>query len=176
MIRSVAVWTLLWLSLLASAAAACGRVGASSDLRGADCRVLLEHISALSPATTWESCSEPEATAPAAVTDAPEPPRHIPDPAHCQLIDPSRSEIEQCLVEAVTLSTLVPDPRCPKFAESVALGDLAFFMLAERVEGLWVAALPVEVSSGSAQLYHQWVEGPGHRELLQKRVREALGQ
>ena len=92
------------------------------------------------------------------------------DLAHCKLLDPSEPEIDSCLVAQITDLSPVPDPRSPRMMDTIAIGDLAFFVLNDRHSDLWDKALPAG-TDGTPNGYFRLIAVPGERERLQSKVR-----
>ena len=171
---------LLCIVIACNAACACDAPSGATDLanQAGDCKALLREIRELSK-VTWQDCI---AKAPPARDVAVEvskgrapPPKPVDtyDRAHCMLLDPSNTDIDKCLLDAVSDESGVNNPVCPKTKQSVTLGDLAFFVLADRHPGLWTAAFPArrgEIAGG----YHEWVAVSGNRKKLQDEVAKAL--
>jgi hypothetical protein len=93
----------------------------------------------------------------------------------CHLVLSQDPATDACLVAAILNTEAVPDPRCPRMLDEVALGDLAFFVLDDRHEGLWAAVVPPE-AAGPAPVFDEWIEREGNRQSLQRRVIEFLAR
>jgi len=97
------------------------------------------------------------------------------DEAYVDLMKAGDSAVP-CLIEKITDTTPMPDPRmAPKYSGTV-VGDVAVFMLTRITETEFQALLPEEVKESyrdsGVYAYFKYVAEPEHREELQKRWRQ----
>lgn len=109
-------------------------------------------------------------------------PRHdepIDDGAYNELIDAGEKAIP-CLIEKITDTTEMEDPRCPRFTDNFKVGDMAYFVLLD-IGGIgFEQMLPAEtqelIKTEGAFAYHWYVEEEGNRDRLQDRLKEWYSQ
>ncbi|MBK8812467.1 MAG: hypothetical protein IPN69_17295 [Acidobacteria bacterium] len=97
------------------------------------------------------------------------------DPAWDALVDAGEAVVP-CLIDKITDTTVMPDPRCPRFTDELKVGDTAYFILVNILKIGFVELLPIDVQekykSEGAYAYHEYVERKGKRKELQSKLRE----
>ena len=92
------------------------------------------------------------------------------------LIDAGESVVP-CLIDKITDTTVMPDPRCPRFTEELKVGDTAYFILVDILKIGFVELLPAKVQESyitqGVYAYHDYIERKGKRKELQSKLREA---
>ncbi len=85
-----------------------------------------------------------------------------------------------CLIEKITDSTKMNDPRCPKFTNNFTVGDMAYFLLYRIGKFDFVEMLPINVQerykTTGTFAYHVFVEQKGNRQQLQSTLKEWYSQ
>ena len=81
-----------------------------------------------------------------------------------------------CLIEKVTDTTIMPDPRCPHISEETKVGDVAYFVLVGITKIGFVELFPTNVQekykTEGVYAYHEYIERKGKRKQLQSKLRE----
>jgi hypothetical protein len=99
------------------------------------------------------------------------------DPDYLAIKDSGRAAIP-CLVDAIADATPMQDPAKKSVLPDFALGDLAFFLLVDYGYVDFLKVLPPDVRTDTQTrgvfAFFDWIGVPGHRELLQARVRQQI--
>lgn len=81
-----------------------------------------------------------------------------------------------CLIEKVTDTTIMRDPRCPTISTATKVGDIAYFVLAIITKMSFTEFLPPDVrekyKTKGVYAYHDYIEQNGKRKELQSKLRE----
>lgn len=81
-----------------------------------------------------------------------------------------------CLIDKITDTTVMPDPRCPRFTDELKVGDTAYFVLVEILKIDFLEMLPADVQqkykTEGTYAYHDYIERKGSRKQLQSKLRE----
>jgi hypothetical protein len=81
-----------------------------------------------------------------------------------------------CLIEKVTDTTIMHDPRCPIISQGTTVGDVAYFVLIDIIKIGFVELLPADVQekykTEGVYAYHEHIEIEGARKRLQAKLRE----
>ena len=84
--------------------------------------------------------------------------------------------IVPCLIEKITDTKIMPDPRCPTISGATKVGDVAYFVLVRITKIGFVEFLPADVQQKSktegVYAYHDYIERKGKRKQLQSKLRE----
>lgn len=97
------------------------------------------------------------------------------DAAWDALIDAGETVVP-CLIDKITDTTVMPDPRCPRFTDKLKVGDTAYFVLIDILKIGFTEMLPVDVQkrykTNGTFAYHEYIERKGNRKELQTKLRE----
>jgi len=89
------------------------------------------------------------------------------------LIDAGESVVP-CLIEKITDTTVMSDPRCPRISEETKVGDVAFFVLVRITEIKFTEFLPSDVQekykTEGVYAYHDYIERKGKRKELKSKL------
>ncbi len=81
-----------------------------------------------------------------------------------------------CLIEKVTDTTVMPDPRCPRISGATKVGDVAYFVLVGIMKIGFAELFPADVQKqykiNGVYAYHDYIERKGKRKQLQSKLRE----
>lgn len=81
-----------------------------------------------------------------------------------------------CLIDKITDTTIMPDPRCPHISGETRVGDVAYFVLVDITKIGFVELLPAKVQESyqtkGAYVYHNHINRKGNRKRLQAKLRE----
>jgi len=81
-----------------------------------------------------------------------------------------------CLIEKVSDTTVMPDPRCPHVTDETRVRDVAYFVLVRITKIGFAEFLPADVQekfkTEGVYAYHEYLEGKGKRKQLQSKLRE----
>ena len=81
-----------------------------------------------------------------------------------------------CLIEKITDTTVMPDPRCPHITDETRVGDVAYFVLVGITKIGFAELFPDDVKekykTEGVYAYHEYIEGKGKRKQLQLKLRE----
>lgn len=109
-------------------------------------------------------------------------PRHdekIEDEAYNDLLEIGKKAIP-CLIERITDTTKMEDPRCPKITNDFVVGDMAYFVLYRIAKFGFVEMLPPDVRESyktkGVYAYHIFVDQKGNRKFLQKTLKKWYSQ
>ena len=85
-------------------------------------------------------------------------------------------EVVPCLIEKITDATPMHDPRCPAYAEKVAVGDTAYYVLIYKTNLGFADLLPEKVQecykTKGGFAFNDYIRRKGARRQLQSRLRE----
>lgn len=80
-----------------------------------------------------------------------------------------------CLIQKITDTTPMRDPRCPRFSGRTTVGDVAYFVLVDLTKLDFVELLPVDIQRSyqtqGAYAYEDYIRRKGARRQLQARLR-----
>ena len=80
-----------------------------------------------------------------------------------------------CLIEKISDTTLMPDPRCPHVTDDTTVGDVAYFILVRLSKLKFTELLPSPVKekfkTDGVYAYHEYIARTGSRERLQLKLR-----
>jgi len=97
------------------------------------------------------------------------------DAAYDALIE-AGDDVVPCLIERVTDTTIVHDPRCPIISRGTTVGDVAYFVLIDIVKIGFVELLPADVQekykTAGVYAYHEHIETKGARKRLQAKLHQ----
>lgn len=81
-----------------------------------------------------------------------------------------------CLIEKITDTTIMKDPRCPTISGETKVGDVAYFVLVQITKIGFTELLPADVQekykTNGVYAYHDYIERKGKRKELQSKLRE----
>lgn len=81
-----------------------------------------------------------------------------------------------CLIDKITDTTIMKDPRCPTISTETKVGDVAYFVLVQITKIGFTELLPTDVQekykTTGVYAYHDYVERKGSRKELQSKLRE----
>ncbi len=81
-----------------------------------------------------------------------------------------------CLIEKITDTTIMPDPRCPGISTETKIGDVAYFVLVRITKIGFIELFPADVQekykTEGVYAYHDYIERKGKRKQLQSKLRE----
>jgi hypothetical protein len=81
-----------------------------------------------------------------------------------------------CLIEKITDTTIMKDPRCPTISGETKVGDVAYFVLVQITKIGFTELLPADVQekykTNGVYAYHDYIECKGKRKELQSKLRE----
>lgn len=81
-----------------------------------------------------------------------------------------------CLIEKITDTTVMRDPRCPTISGATKIGDVAYFVLVQITKIDFIELLPADVQkkykTTGVYAYHDYIERKGSRKELQLKLRE----
>lgn len=80
-----------------------------------------------------------------------------------------------CLIDKITDTTIMPDPRCPRISDT-KVGDVAYFVLVRIIKIGFSELFPPDVKDTYKKegvfAYHEYIERRGKRKELQLKFRE----
>ena len=81
-----------------------------------------------------------------------------------------------CLIEKITDTKIMPDPRCPGISTETKVGDVAYFVLVSITKINFIELFPADVQekykTEGVYAYHEYIERKGKRKQLQSKLRE----
>lgn len=81
-----------------------------------------------------------------------------------------------CLIEKITDTKIMPDPRCPVIYTETKVGDVAYFVLVSLTKIGFTELFPAEVKkkykTNGVYSYHEYIESKGKRKELQTKFQE----
>ena len=97
------------------------------------------------------------------------------DAAYDALVEAGEAVVP-CLIEKVSDTKVMPDPRCPHVTDETTVGDVAYFVLVRITKIGFVEFLLVDVQEKSktegVYAYHEYIGRNGKRKQLQSKLRE----
>lgn len=97
------------------------------------------------------------------------------DEAYDSLIEAGESVVP-CLIEKVTDTTIMPDPRGTRISQETKVGDVAYFVLLDIAKIDFLEMLPEKVKekykTEGAYAYHDYIEKKGNRKKLKLKLLE----
>lgn len=97
------------------------------------------------------------------------------DAAYDALIEAGEAVVP-CLIEKVSDTTVMPDPRCPRITNELKVGDVAYFVLVDIIKIGFVELFPADVQekfkTEGVYAYHEYIEREGSRKQLQSKLLE----
>lgn len=85
-----------------------------------------------------------------------------------------------CLIDKITDTTVMADPRCPRISEDTKVGDVAYFVLVGITKIKFEEMLPASVQkkylAEGVYAYHSYIDGDGARAELQSKLRDRYKQ
>jgi len=79
-----------------------------------------------------------------------------------------------CLIQQVTNTTRMSDPRCPPLSDRITVGDVAYFLIADITKLDFIELLPPDVQrkykTDGAYAYESYIRRKGARSQLQSRL------
>ncbi len=85
-------------------------------------------------------------------------------------------KVVPCLIEKITDTAIMPDPRCPRITSETRIGDVAYFVLTKILNIGFVEMFPPEMQekykTEGVYAYHEYIEQKDHRKKLQSDLRE----
>ena len=101
------------------------------------------------------------------------------DGVYDALVEAGESVIP-CLIEKITDTTIMDDPRCPVISKATTVGDVAYFVLVMITKIEFTEMLPADVreefKTRGVYAYHDYVDRKGARKDLQLKLREWFGR
>jgi len=101
------------------------------------------------------------------------------DPVYDALAQAGESAIP-CLIEKITDTKIMPDPRCPGISTETKVGDVAYFVLVSITKigfaDLFPAKVQEKYKTTGVYAYHEYIERKGSRKQLQSKLRERYRQ
>jgi hypothetical protein len=81
-----------------------------------------------------------------------------------------------CLIEKITDTKIMPDPRCPRISTETKIGDVAYFVVVSITKIGFTELFPADVrekyKTEGVYAYHDYIERKGKRKQLQSKLRE----
>lgn len=81
-----------------------------------------------------------------------------------------------CLIEKITDTKIMRDPRCPTISTETKVGDVAYFVLVRITKIGFIELFPADVrekyKTEGVYAYHDYIERKGKRKELQSKLRE----
>lgn len=81
-----------------------------------------------------------------------------------------------CLIDKITDTKIMPDPRCPGISTETKVGDVAYFVLVRITKINFIELFPTDVrekyKTEGVYAYHDYIERRGNRKKLQSKLRE----
>ena len=97
------------------------------------------------------------------------------DAAYDALVEAGESVVP-CLIEKVSDTRVMHDPRCPHVTDETTIGDVAYFVLVRITKIGFVELLPADVQkkfeTDGVYAYHDFIGRKGKRNQLQFNLRE----
>ena len=97
------------------------------------------------------------------------------DAAYDALIEAGETVVP-CLIDKITDTEVMPDPRCPHVSDKTKIGDTAYFVLVDILKIDFMELFPVAVqkkfNTEGVYAYHEFIERKGKRKQLQSKLRE----
>jgi hypothetical protein len=97
------------------------------------------------------------------------------DAAYDALVEAGESVVA-CLIEKVSDTKVMPDPRCPHVTDETTVGDVAYFVLVRITKIGFVEFLPANIQekykTEGVYAYHEYIGRKGKRKELQSKLRE----
>src|ERR1700752_363339 len=85
-------------------------------------------------------------------------------------------DVIPCLIERITDTTPMHDPRCPAWAEKVAVGDTAYYVLLDKTDLGFADLLPKNIQerykTERVLAFDKYIRQKGARRQLQSRLHE----
>ena len=80
-----------------------------------------------------------------------------------------------CLIDNITNTRVMTDPRCPTISTATTIGDISYFLLIDILKLKFTDLLPLKVrqdyKTTGAYAYHRHIDRPGARKQLQAKLR-----
>ncbi|MBK8464462.1 MAG: hypothetical protein IPL32_01400 [Chloracidobacterium sp.] len=85
-----------------------------------------------------------------------------------------------CLIENITNTRIMKDPRCPTVSKATTVGDVSYFLLV-RIEGFdFTKFLPTDIQekykTNGVYAYHEYIDRLGARTELREKLRVWYGE
>ena len=97
------------------------------------------------------------------------------DAAYDALIEAGEA-IVPCLIDKVSDTKVMLDPRCPHVTDETRVGDVAYFVLVDIIKIGFVELFPADVhknfKTDGVYAYHEYIDRKGKHKLLQSKLRE----
>ena len=81
-----------------------------------------------------------------------------------------------CLIEKITDTKIMRDPRCPTISGATKIGDVAYFVLVRITKIGFIELFPADVQdkykTTGVYAYHDYIEQKGKRKELQSKLHE----
>lgn len=81
-----------------------------------------------------------------------------------------------CLIEKITDTEIMSDPRCPHISDETRVGDVAYFVLVRIAKMKFDEFFPIEVrekyKTEGVYAYHEYIERKESRKQLQSKLRD----
>ena len=85
------------------------------------------------------------------------------------------SAVVPCLIDNITITKVMTDPRCPTISKGTTVGDVSYFVLVDILKIDFVKFLPADVvesyKTNGAYAYHDYIDRRGARKELQAKLR-----
>ena len=80
-----------------------------------------------------------------------------------------------CLIEKVSDTKIMPDPRCPHISNETRVGDVAYLVLVRITKIGFTELFPADVQkkfkTTGVYAYHEYIDGKENRKQLQSKLR-----
>lgn len=81
-----------------------------------------------------------------------------------------------CLINNITNTKVMKDPRCPTISTATTVGDISYFILVDLLKLNFVQLLPDDVKqsykTNGVYAYHEYIDKKGSRKELQQKLRK----
>ena len=85
------------------------------------------------------------------------------------------SAVVPCLIDNITVTKIMTDPRCTTISKGTTMGDVSYFVLLDILKIDFVKFLPADVAesykTNGAYAYHDYIDRKGARKELQTNLR-----
>jgi hypothetical protein len=85
-----------------------------------------------------------------------------------------------CLIENITSTRIMKDPRCPTISTATTVGDVPYFLLVDIQDFDFTKFLPADIQNkfktNGAYAYHEYIDRPGARTELREKLRVWYGE
>ena len=80
-----------------------------------------------------------------------------------------------CLIQNITITKVMRDPRCPTISTATTIGDVSYFILVDLLHLKFTELLPAKTQddfkTNGVYAYHEYIDQRGSRKELQQKLR-----